>query len=270
LRAQFNSSKIQMQKLTLLLCFAVTLSNSSPLHFKSPIRAGSTFGIISPAGCTPNPLEFQSKLTQQLESAGYKVKFSPVWSNCVGYLAGTDQDRANSVNQMFRDESVDIIMAARGGWGCARLLELIDYSAIQSNPKPIIGYSDLTALLNAITQKTGLFTLHGPLGLTNWDLEKGNYYWFDQVVGRGNRVVKFFQDLKMNSTTIRSGKAKGRLIGGNLSVFVAILGSDFLPKDYSDAILFFEDVNEPSYSIDRMLTHLELAGVLKQARGFIW
>jgi muramoyltetrapeptide carboxypeptidase LdcA involved in peptidoglycan recycling len=96
----------------------------------------------------------------QLQALGLKTKFAPYWSDCDGYLAGTDQQRAQSLMDMFSDSSISMIMASRGGWGCARIIDLLDYSIIRANPKPFIGFSDLTACLNAITQQTGMVTFH--------------------------------------------------------------------------------------------------------------
>ena len=111
----------------------------------------------------------------------------------------------------------------------------------------------------------------GPLGLSDWAPQSIDTYWANQVLAQGQLAIfRDSPDYASNLTTLRSGVAKGRLIGGNLSVFTAIMGSDYVPKNFTDTILFLEDVNEASYSIDRMLTQLQLAGVLNQISGFIW
>lgn len=181
--------------------------------------------------------------------------------------------RAQAINEMFGNPSIGMIMATRGGWGCARILNLLDYDLISRNPKPFIGYSDITTCLNAITQRTGMATFHGPMGLSDWAPASIDTFWANQVLVLGQMAVfKNSADFLTTTTptTINPGKAQGRLIGGNLSVFAAVTGSAFVPKQYKNTILFLEDTNEYSYSIDRMITELQLAGVLNQISGFIW
>eukprot|EP01120_Amphizonella_sp_Union-15-10_P016894 TRINITY_DN9170_c0_g1_i2.p1 TRINITY_DN9170_c0_g1~~TRINITY_DN9170_c0_g1_i2.p1 ORF type:complete len:275 (-),score=44.27 TRINITY_DN9170_c0_g1_i2:69-893(-) len=202
-----------------------------------------------------------------MNSLGLKVQFGPNSFDIYdGYLAGSDDARAQDVMDMASDQNIRAIVANRGGWGCNRILPLLDYQTIKSNPKPIVGYSDLTALINAIHLKTGLITFHGPMGLDNWSNENGLY--FNKVIMNGEAVT--YTTPTSNLITIVGGKASGKLVGGNLSVFSSLVGSEFLYSDFSDKILFLEEVEEEPYRLDRMMMQLELSGALKSIRGFIW
>ena len=192
-----------------------------------------------------------------------------------GYFAGRDEDRASDLNAMFADPEVDAIHCVRGGWGAARLLPLLDWTTIARNPKILVGYSDITALLLSIHARTGLVTFHGPVGASTWNAF--NMEWMKKVLW--NAEAASFANAKEASDTlvpvknrtrvITPGKARGRLLGGNLTVFTTIIGSGFLP-DFRDCILFLEDVEEAPYSLDRMFTQLKLAGILGQAKGVVW
>jgi len=203
-----------------------------------------------------------------MANLGYKVKWGQHAWDVWGYFAGTDADRAADINAMFADPEVKAIVACRGGWGDARIISLLDYESIRVHPKALVGFSDLTATLNALFTKTGLIAFHGPMGIDDFTDSNANY--FTKVLG--GQIVDFVTNPK-NISTIRGGKARGRLLGGNLSVFVAVIGSEFLltPKQFDEPIiLFLEDVGEYSYSLDRMLTHLKLAGYLDSVAGVVW
>jgi len=172
---------------------------------------------------------------------------------------------------MFTDPNIDIIIANRGGYGCTRIIGLLNYTLIRENPKIIMGYSDLTALITAIHIQTGLVTFYGPMGVDSWI---GNYnaFYFSQVVMNASLPTYKIQD-NYNWTTITSGTAKGRLIGGNLSVFVSFMDSIYFPNItyfMNGSILFLEDVEEYPYQIDRMLRQIQLAGIFNVINGFVW
>jgi muramoyltetrapeptide carboxypeptidase len=197
--------------------------------------------------------------------------------NRYGSLAGADKDRAADINAFFTDREVRAVLPTRGGWGSARLLPHLDFDAIRRNPKVILGYSDITALLNSIHARTGLVTFHGPNGGGRWDAYSLD--WTKRVLFNGEAVTctnpkttndrNVLTQIDNRTRVITPGKARGRLLGGNLSVLTGILGSPFVP-DFTDAILFLEDVEEQPYRVDRMMTSLKLAGILGRVRGVIF
>jgi muramoyltetrapeptide carboxypeptidase len=214
-------------------------------------------------------------MKESMEALGFKVVISDHVTDQWGYFAGHDKLRAEEVNRMFGDPRIDGIVCARGGWGSSRILPYLDYEMIANNPKVIIGYSDVTSLLLGIHAKTGLVTFHGPVGTSEWKDFSVNY--FKSILMDGT-TVEMTNPHKVEDTltqiddrvyTIRKGKARGPLLGGNLTVLTTIIGSDFLPQ-WNDAVLFVEDVNENIYRVDRMLTQMKLAGILDQINGFIF
>jgi muramoyltetrapeptide carboxypeptidase len=192
-----------------------------------------------------------------------------------GYLAGRDEDRAADINDFFADPEVRAVLALRGGWGCNRLLPLLDYEMIQKNPKIVMGMSDITGLLLGIYAKTSLVTFHGPTGGSSWSefttdqarrvLFEGEALSMHNPSGTADRLVQ----VDNRVLTITSGTARGPLLGGNLTVLTALMGSGYLP-DFDGCILFLEDVREEVYRVDRMLTQLSLAGVLGRINGFVF
>jgi muramoyltetrapeptide carboxypeptidase len=192
-----------------------------------------------------------------------------------GYLAGRDEERAADLNAFFADPSVKAIFAIRGGWGCARILPLVDWDAVRRNPKVVTGYSDLTGLHCALQAQTGLVTFHAPMAISDWPpfsvehfrrvVFEGEALTMANPPGEEERLVQ-----RENRTrVITPGRARGRLLGGNLTVLTALVGSPYLPA-FDGAILFLEDVNEEIYRVDRMLTQLRLAGILGRLRGFVF
>ncbi len=238
------------------------------------LHSGDTVGLINPAGITFETEDI-AIVQETLAALGLKVKRGRHLLDRYGYLAGRDADRADDVNSMFADSSVSAIIAVRGGWGCNRILPLLDYDRIRENPKVIIGYSDITSLLVAIYARCGFITFHGPVGTSTWNQFSLDY--FRRILFNGEAVTLRNPTLvgdnlvqtKDRIVTIMGGKARGRLVGGNLSVLSAMVGSRYLP-DWNNVILFLEDDGEYIYRIDRMLTQLELAGILSQVCGVIF
>lgn len=249
---------------------------SLPLLKPAHLKPGSVVGIVSPAGATFEPDDLDI-VQDAVKALGLVPKLSRHLLARYGYLAGQDKDRAADLNQMFADPEVAAILPIRGGWGCSRILPYLDYERIRQNPKIIVGFSDITALTLAISARTGMITFHGPNGLTSWKTKQTEY--FRRVLFAREPVT--FQNLKDGDDedrlmqvkyrirTINPGIAKGRLIGGNLSVISGIVGSPYLP-DLTGAILFLEETNENIYRIDRMMTHLKIAGVFDKLAGFIF
>lgn len=235
---------------------------------------GDRIGLINPAGAT-----FAASDLDVVEETLRALELVPVRGKHVldryGYLAGRDEDRASDVNAMFADDSIAGIVAIRGGWGCARILPLLEYDTIARNPKVLMGYSDITALLLAVNAKTGLVTFHGPDGISTWNGFSVGYV--RRVVMQGEAVTMENPSVRGDNLavtrdrvhTVRGGKARGRLAGGNLSVLAGVCGSEYLPS-WDGAVLFLEDTDEDIYRVDRMLTTLKLAGVLKGVRAVVF
>jgi muramoyltetrapeptide carboxypeptidase len=238
------------------------------------LKPGDTVGLINPAGATFETQDI-AIVKESLAALDLKSKMGKHALDRYGYLGGTDEVRAEDVNEMFSDKEVNAIICIRGGWGCNRILPLLDYDVIKKNPKIICGYSDITSLLVALYAKTGLLTFHGPVGGSTWNQFSLNY--FKKILFDGEAVTmenpKTIGDnlalTKDRIQTITKGKAKGRLVGGNLSVLTAMVGSQYLPN-WKNHILFLEETDENIYRIDRMLTQLKLAGILQQLSGFVF
>ncbi|MBI5474261.1 MAG: LD-carboxypeptidase [Ignavibacteriae bacterium] len=238
------------------------------------IKAGDTIGLINPAGPT---FEADDILVvkESLAALGLRSKVGKHALDRYGYLAGSDAARAEDVNAMFEDDGVDAIITIRGGWGCNRILHLLDYEMIRKHPKIICGYSDITSLLVALYARTGLVTFHGPVGTSTWN--KFSLDYFKRVLFDGEQVTMVnpkgagdnLAQTKDRIQAITKGKARGRLVGGNLSVLTAMIGSRYLP-DWSNHILFLEETGENIYRVDRMVTQLKLAGVLDKLAGFVF
>jgi muramoyltetrapeptide carboxypeptidase len=246
---------------------------TSPL--KPPrLNPGDTVGLINPAGAT-----FQSQdidiVKESLQALGLKTKPGNHLMDRYGYLAGKDRDRADDINEMFRDPSVQAILCVRGGWGCNRILPLLDYDLIHKNPKIIMGYSDVTSLLVALYAECGLVTFHGPVGTSTWNKFSTDYVkriLFDAEAVMMQNPVEPGDNLaqtKDRVEVITPGIARGKLVGGNLSVLASMVGSRYLP-DWKDHVLFLEETDEQIYRVDRMLTQLKLAGILHKLSGIIF
>ncbi len=192
-----------------------------------------------------------------------------------GYLAGTDKERADDINAAFADPEISGIFAIAGGWGSARTLSLLDYTLIERNPKVIMGYSDITALLNAIHHKTGIVTFHGPNASSVWNgfstkSARAHLFIAGKPVYKNPRSRQDSLAIRnYRIQTIVGGKARGRLVGGNLSVFTSLLGTPYMPS-LKGKILFLEDVGESIYRVDRMLNTLALAGAFSDAAGIVF
>ncbi|MET0364600.1 MAG: LD-carboxypeptidase [Sphingobium sp.] len=253
---------------------ATTPATAAPLVKPPRLRTGDTVGLIEPAGFTDDAFDLDL-VKETIVAMGLKPRAAPHLAGRYGYLAGTDADRAADVNMMFADPDVRAVFAVRGGWGCARILPRLDFAAIRKNPKLLIGFSDITALHLAFAAKVGFTTIHGPNAASSW----GAYSWdafravafdaatptFANPVGHEDRLAQRSGRIR----TFRPGVARGRLLGGNLTVLSALMGTAYLP-DFTGALLFIEDVSEAPYRIDRMLTQLTLGGVLGKLAGVVF
>ncbi len=253
----------------------IALAGIQPQLIVPPrLNPGDVVGLVSPAGITRSKDKL-AIIEETLDALDLKLHVDEHAMDRWGYLAGKDEIRADAINKMYSNPDVAAILTFIGGWGCARLLPYLDYDMIQKHPKIIMGFSDVTALLLAIYAKTGMVTFHGPSGRSGWNTFTVDYVkrlLFDAEAityknpeDKGDNLTQVEDRIR----TITPGKARGRLVGGNLTVFTALIGSDYLP-DWKDHILFIEDVGEGIYRIDRMMTQLKLAGVLDQISGFIF
>lgn len=239
------------------------------------LKEGDTIGIVSPASAIFESEPYQIA-KESFEAMGLKVKFGKFTESRYGHLAGTDEERAEEFNDMFRDRDVKAVIALRGGAGSARILDKIDYEAIRKNPKIFIGYSDITAIHLAVFKKTGLVTFHGPVAVSSWN--SFAYEYFRKLLFDGEAITytnpkNKGDELTQTSNRIRTiteGTAKGELLGGNLSVVTSIMGTPYFPTDWKNKILYIEDIGEHIYAVDRMMSQLELGGVLKQISGFVF
>jgi muramoyltetrapeptide carboxypeptidase len=254
-----------------------TPAGSAPATIKPKrLQPGDTVGLVAPATAVFQDVE-QDIARESLEALGLKVKIGQHMRERHGYLAGEDKARAEDINRFFADKSIAAVLPIRGGWGSARVLPYLDFDTIRRNPKILMGYSDITALHNAIQAKTGLITFHGPNGGGRWDAWSVDYvkrvlFGAEAVTMSNPKALSdrnALTQVENRTRTITPGIARGRMMGGNLTVLTAILGSAYVP-DYTGAILFLEDVQENLYRIDRMLTSLKLAGILDKAKGVVF
>ena len=232
------------------------------------LRSEGTIALIAPAG--PAELDAE-KAAQWVRNRGYNLRIFPGVFERDGYLAGSDDTRLNDLHSAFADPDIDAIFCLRGGYGTPRLLDRLDFGLLRDNPKPFVGYSDLTAVHLAISRYAGFVTFHGPmfkvdlLGDKQQPTESSLFSMLRGQLGAGSVLA---HPVAYPLTTIAPGIACGRLLGGNLSMIAAVMGTAF-EIDAEGIILLIEDVNEPIYRIDRLLTHLRLAGKLAQVAGVL-
>ncbi len=233
------------------------------MKIKPPrLNQGEEIGVIAPAGpVTQEDIEPGISL---LESLGFEVVLSSHLYERDRYLAGSDGKRLHDLHSMFQNRKVRAIFCARGGYGSMRLLEAVDYELVRKNPKIIVGYSDVTALLLAVYNKTGLVTFHGPAVK---DLDAKNREDIDFLLSLLSSEIGKSVSLAQGEV-IRPGKAEGVVVGGNLSLICNLIATPFMPS-LKGAIVFIEEKDEPLYRLDRMMTYLKLSGVLDGCVGVV-
>jgi muramoyltetrapeptide carboxypeptidase len=234
------------------------------------LNPGDTVGVVAPASAVSSD-DGLDRAEWWLRGMGLVPRFGPHADDRFGYLAGTDTNRADDINAMYRDPEVKAVFAVRGGWGGARILPLLDWDAIRANPKLFIGFSDVTAIHLAFAARAGYATIHGGNASSSWPKEEWESLW--RLAFSGERVTLGGAEVEAAvgrpGRTIRGGKARGRLLGGNLTIISTLMGTGWLP-DFEGAVLFAEDVNEAEYRIDRMFQQLRLAGVLDGLSGIVF
>jgi muramoyltetrapeptide carboxypeptidase len=242
------------------------------------LRRGDAVGLVAPAGFSDD-LEELEAIKGTIAGMGLVPKAGRHVLTRYGYLAGSDRQRAADVNAMYADKDVRAIFAVHGGWGSARMLPHLDWKTIRANPKLLVGFSDVTALHLAFAAQAGFPTIHAPNAANGWLEQTWNSFWALAFQGGTPTLLNsdpgsdpgpdpLLED-RRRTATIRPGKASGRLLGGNLSVLAALVGTPYLP-DFSGAILFLEDTGEAEYRIDRMLTQLGQAGILRAVAGVVF
>ena len=247
-----------------LMSFSFT--ESSKKLVPQSLKKGDTIALSAPAGAVFSSdyiLEFEHKL----KSLGFKVIKGKTLTEQFGFLAGDDNLRAQEINSFFKNTSIKAIFTMRGGWGCGRILSLLDYETIKANPKIIMGYSDITALTLAIFQKTGLVTYHGPMGYSSWKQFSTSQVYATLIAGQ-KVIMQNPVEERAQLKTLVAGKAQGELIGGNLTVICALMGTPYEPN-WNNKLLFLEETGEEPYRIDRMLWQLKLAGVYDKIKGVV-
>lgn len=231
------------------------------------LPSGGQLALIAPAG----PGSLDAEHAQAWAAAqGYQLKIYPGVFEKTGYLAGSDATRLADLHAAFADPAIDAIVCLRGGYGTPRLLDHIDYPLIARHPKPFVGYSDITALHLAFSQRAGLLTFHGPLFRTELlqRQQPGEAALFRMLRGEVKEGDLIMHPPGWPLATVAGGSARGRLVGGNLSMLCALQGTPWA-LETDGAVLFIEDVNEPLYRIDRLLTTLRLGGKLHGLAGVL-
>ena len=234
-------------------------SKESPIFCS--LKPKDVIGVAAPSARF-DPQAFD-KGVASLKSMGFDVYIPKGITGAYRYLAGTDRQRADVLNLLFADPAVKGIIAARGGFGAMRLLPFLDWETISKNPKLFMGFSDPTALICSLVNRTGICALHGPNLVSLGQADKKTLDSFTQTVtGRFTRINL------PSDQVLAGGQASGRLAGGNLATLAHMIGTAYQP-DFTGSILFIEDVGEPAYKIDRMLTQMKMAGVLDGVKGVL-
>lgn len=244
-----------------------------PLQRAKRLRAGDTIALINPSNAVYERAPYV-RAAETLQALGFQVREAPNLRARHGQFGGTDAQRAADVTTMFADPTVHGLLALTGGSGGTRMMPLVDYELVRRHPKFFGGYSDLTALLNAIHARTGLVTFHSPVGMSDWNTFSIDSLRALVVQGEAATLRNALDQVDAlgvcteRTTTLRGGRSSGPLIGGNLAVLAAMIGSKFLPS-FDGAILFLEDTNEYIYRVDRMLSTLRNAGVFDRLAGVV-
>ena len=235
----------------------------APIAKPVRIRSGDVVGVVAPSGVVEEARLMAG--SGVLEAMGFRVVTGDAVLVRRGYLAGSDAERSADLQRMIDDPAIGAVFCARGGFGCQRVVPLLDLAALRRRPKSLIGYSDATALLAALG-KANLVGIHGPMVAA--DMARGLSARSREHLRRLLGDPTYCWELEA-PTCIRAGRARGRLAGGCLSVLVATLGTPWAP-DFDGAIVFLEDVHEWPYRLDRLLTHLRQSGCLERPAGVVF
>ncbi|MDR0879387.1 MAG: LD-carboxypeptidase [Clostridioides sp.] len=230
-------------------------------------------GVLAPSGALKgkNRKKMLEDIEVNINNFGHEVKFGKTCAmKYNNYFAGDDRERARDLENMFLDDEVDIIICLRGGYGVTRMMDMIDYEIIKKHPKPLVGLSDITGLHLALYKKCGLKTYHGLMCSVG-----GTYEWDEFSYNSLMSALTFKGELNVENPygehiySVNPGKASGELVGGNLSLLISTLGTEY-EIDTKDKILFIEEIDEPLYKIDRMLTQLKMCGKFADCAGVVF
>ncbi len=234
------------------------------------LEKGNKIGVVSPASPSYNKSDIDRGI-ETLNQWGYEAELSRNINKKTGFFSGSDIERAEDLNEMFAREDIDAIFVTQGGYGSAQIIKYLDFDAIRKNPKIFVGFSDITSLHLAINKMTGLITFHGP-GMTRFNHEDLSEYTKEYLLKAlsGESEIREIPlaDKKKWINAINGGQAEGQLIGGNLTLICASLGTSY-EIDVKDKILFIEEVDTEPWIFDHMMCHLMNAGVLEKAAGFV-
>jgi len=230
------------------------------------LKPKSAIGIVSPSSWMKESDKLMA--VSVFEQKGYTLVMGESFFLKDNTFAGTPEERANDINSMFANPDIDAIICARGGYGANRVLPLLDYNLIRSNPKIFMGYSDITGFLTSITQKTGLVTFHGPM-LTSFKngMVDYNFNFLEQTLS-GKESVTIQPPSDLQAKVLKPGIAEGPIWGGNMCLLINRLGT----KDQlntNGCILFLEDIGEYKYAFERMLIHMKEAEMFRNIKGLI-
>ncbi len=252
-----------------------------PLHEPRPIRnprkpprlaAGDTIAVVAPSSPALT-LETYEAISRTLSALGFNVVFGAHAKESLGFLAGPDKHRLQDINEAFRSPSVKAVVCIRGGYGTGRILSAIDFAALQTHPKIIIGCSDITALLCGIATEAGLVCFHGPTAQSLSDAKcpaftaQSLLRVITDATSIGTSLLVGAGDSTSSIDVVTPGDVSGPLVGGNLVTLISLIGTRYMPS-FDESILFLEDVGETPFRIDRYLTHLLSLGLLDKVRGF--
>lgn len=232
------------------------------------LKKGDTIGVVAPS--SPASPEKVKLALEQLQALGFNVVMGKSCYQNHGYLAGKDEVRAEDLNSMFRNKDIEGIICLRGGYGSIKIVNRLDLEMIGNNPKVFVGYSDITVLHLAFNQRCNLITFHGPMaasdiagGLDNFSME-----YFIKAIMETQPMGILKNPLDFETRSLVEGVAKGEIVGGNLALVSATMGTPY-EVDTKGKLLFLEDIGEEPYRVDRMLTQLALGGKLEDAEGII-
>ena len=226
-----------------------------------PLARGARVALVAPSGILRDPAQVE-RARENVKSLGWQPVQGKNVAASHAYLAGTDEQRISDLNAAIADETIDAIWCVRGGYGAMRLLRHIDYAGLRENPRPLIGFSDITALHSAIQRECQIVTFHAPTArnpLTPFSREHLLRAVVEQRDSCGSAP---------HGRVLRAGRAKGRLVGGNLALVTALMGTPW-SVDFDGAILVLEDIDEAVYRVDRMLRQLLLSGALASCAGIV-